>query len=297
MIFSSINFSGDFRCFIIFLSFLLFFSSCAKDDLVEVDIDIAKDKIGKKYLHISHTRKSVNPEIDDVAANIDYSLFDMLFLGGDLAHLTSADASTMGSIDAIFDFGNPNTLWTMGNHDYSDLSLLTSFTHRPTYYSYTNNGICFLVLDTQDSMSNIIGAQKELFNKVVDTIQSCSHLVILHHKLIQIYGNPVLEPLEWTIPNANIGQISWQINPNNFYTDLYPKLEIVEQRGVEVICVAGDLGFKATEFEYETPEGIHFLGSGINAGASGNKALLFFHNEEERTLSWEFRLLTEFQTR
>ena len=279
--------------FIFTMATFFLLSSCTKDKLLAPTTNPGNLK---KYLHLSHTRKDTNPDIDEVAKKINYSLFDMLLLGGDLAHLTSLDSATLAGVDAVFDLGNPNTLWALGNHDYSDLSLIKDYTKRPPYYTYTNNGICFLVLDTQDSMSNIIGDQKALFDQVTDTIQYCSHLIILHHKLIEFYDNPILEPLQWTVSNAAIGQLFYQINPNNFYTDIYPRLQLVKQKGIEVICLAGDLGYYTSEFEYKTTEGIYFLGSGINAGSQNNKALLFQHNTVTRELSWEFLPITSFDT-
>ena len=54
------------------------------------------------------------------------------------------------------------------------------------------------------------------------------------------------------------------INPNNFYEDVYPLLVKVRHRGIEVICIGGDIGAKANEFEYITSDTIYFLASGIS---------------------------------
>lgn len=74
---------------------------------------------------------------------------------------------------------------------------------------------------------------------------------------------------------------------------MYPKLVELEQRGVEVLCIGGDIGFQAKEFEHVTDEGIHFLASGIHAGESGNKALVFSHDLEGHNLYWDFVKLEE----
>ena len=248
----------------------------------------------KQYLHISHTRTSTNPLVDEVAEKIDYSCFDLLFLGGDLAHLTSEDETTMSYVDSVFDVGNENTLWSLGNHDYTDLARIQNYTNRTPYYAYSKNGITIIVLDTQDSLSNIIGQQKIFFDAVVDTIQFSSHLIVLHHKLIWMYGDNYLESLVSQTSNAEIGNCFYCINPNNFYTDIYPKLLDVQQRGVDVICIGGDIGFNAKSFEYKTAEGISFLASGISFGSTSNKALLFKHNLYKRELTWEFRPLSAF---
>ena len=54
--------------------------------------------------------------------SIDYSYYDMLWLGGDMAVSSSLDDITMNHIDSILDVGNENTLWALGNHDYADLT-------------------------------------------------------------------------------------------------------------------------------------------------------------------------------
>ena len=273
------------KAYLLFLSLLALLASCTKDKMPELPVIMAS------YMHIAHTRTNSNPAMDSTVENLDYSKFDMLWLGGDLAHLTSEDDHTMSHVDSIFDIGNKNTLWALGNHDYSDLDKIEEFTNRAPYYTYHKNGITFLVLDTQDSLSSIVGWQKELFDSVIDTIQESSHLVILHHKLIWMYNNPSLESQIGSVANGGFGGCFFCINPNNFYTVIYPKLLEVKQRGIEVICIGGDIGFKVNEFEY-SQDGIHFLASGINSGFSNNKALLFHHDISNKLLTWEFELLT-----
>ncbi len=269
--------------------------SCKKDGELVIDknqepnINLTDER---QYLHLSHTRLAANPNMDGTVESIDYKKYDMLWLGGDLAAETSYDNTTMLHVDSIFDLENQNTLWALGNHDYSNLLLVQAYTHRPKYYSYYKNGITFIVLDTQDSLSNITGAQKVFFNSVVDTLDRSSHLVILHHKLIWMHANPVLENQISSVSNGGFGGCFYCLNPNNFYTDLYPKLVSLETNGIEVLCIGGDIGFIAKEFEYKTPEGIDFLASGISSGELGNKSLLFHHDLKTGKLSWEFKLIS-----
>ena len=269
--------------------FIVFITSCKKDDVLVP----SKPLKSNSYLHLSHTRKNVNPQMDDVVESINYKKYDMLWLGGDLTNLTSFDDETMLHVDSIFDFANPNTLWALGNHDYSDLFRVQEFTDRLPYYAYHKDGITFIVLDTQDSLSNIIGEQKVLFESVVDTLEKSSHLIIIHHKLIWMYGNNDLESQISSISNGDLGDCFHCINPNNFYTEIYPQLAAVKNKGIEVICIAGDIGFKTNEFEYTTSEGIYFLASGIKAGESDNKALLFEHDVTNRHLTWEYKLIID----
>lgn len=245
----------------------------------------------KTYLHLSHTRTEADDTIDSLTLKIDFDEFDMLWLGGDLTYYTSKKAETLAYADSIYNIKNQNTLWALGNHDYADTELVQKFTKRPPYYTYHENGITFMVLDTQDSLSNIFGKQLDFFQRVTDTLKTSSHLVILHHKLIWLYGHPALEAKIPAVSNAGLGDCFVCLNPNNFYTDLYPQLLEIEKKGIEVLCVAGDIGTKIKEFEYRTPEGIDFLASGIESGEAGNKALVFQHDLSARQITWTYQLI------
>ena len=102
------------------------------------------------YLHIAHTRTNSNPEMDSIAEIIDYSKYDMLWLGGDLAKHTSINDEAMIHVDSIFDLGNSTTLWALGNHDYTDLDRVSDYSKRPPFYSFHRNKITYVVLDTQE---------------------------------------------------------------------------------------------------------------------------------------------------
>ena len=263
---------------ILFVGFIL---SCSNKK-VEEEPELAH------YLHLSHTRTNANPLLDATVEKLDFTNYKMLWLGGDLAQLTSADDSTMQHVDRLFDLSNPATLWALGNHDYTDVERVKKFTRKPNYYAYHENGITVVVLDTQDSLSNIVGEQKAFLYGILDSLKNSSHLVVLHHKLIWMYNHPELAQKAKSISNAEIGDCSYCINPNSFYTEIYPKLVELKKSGVEVLCIGGDIGFNANQFEFETEEGIYFLASGIHANEANNKALLFKHRVEERKLSWEF---------
>ncbi|MFT6165582.1 MAG: hypothetical protein ACJAV5_000689 [Vicingaceae bacterium] len=242
----------------------------------------------KRYLHISHTRTKINPKLDSFVEQLNFEKYDMLWLGGDLAQLTSEEESTMQHVDSIFNLSSRNTLWSLGNHDYTDLVRVQKFTKRSPYYTCHQNGMTIVVLDTQDSLSNTIGKQKDFLFGVLDTLKESSHLVLLHHKLIWMHNHVELEKRVPSVSNAGLGDCFYCINPNNFNSEVYPKLVELKQSGVEVICIGGDIGFKIKEFEYLTAEGIQFLASGIHAGERGNKTLLFIHDVQHQNLSWKF---------
>ena len=265
----------------IFVVLFLTLQSCRKDNVIPDNI--------KTYLHIGHPRLDINPGMDSVIEAIDYLGYDMLLLGGDLAYLTSLDEPTMNHIDSIFDLGSLNTLWALGNHDYSNVELVSEYTGREPYYAYYQNGITFLVLDTQDSVSQVIGDQLNFVKSVLDTLSHSHHLVLLHHQLIWLSGDAALESVANSVSNGPLGTCSYCIHDNNFYTDVYPKLVGIRQNGTTVICIGGDIGSKAKLFEHYTEDNIVFLGSGIKAETEGNLGLVFSHNLTSGALTWEFQ--------
>ena len=271
-----------FFWFFITNTFILF--SCTKDETLGPH---------QTFLHLSHTRTASNPYLDNVVESINYENFDMLLLGGDLSYYTSEDDLTMDRVNQFFNIGSNNTLWSLGNHDYTDLSRVELYTNRPSYYSYFNNGISFLVLDTQDSLSNMVGNQKDMIFNLLDTIQLSTHLIILHHKLIWMYDHPSLESEIPNVSNAGLGNCFNCINPNNFYSEIYPRLVEVNNKGIQVICIGGDIGNKVNEFEYITNDGIYFLASGIDYLKETKKALLFIHDLNNQSLSWNYEKLND----
>jgi 3',5'-cyclic AMP phosphodiesterase CpdA len=291
------------NCKIVFLFILVLVFSCKKEK-VEDNTDVSNTDVIEKFIHLSHTRKSMldttpyttyaNPNMDDIIEKIDYSKYSMLLLGGDLTQATSADDETMQHVDSIFNLGNITTLWSLGNHDYSDLNRIHNYTHRPAYYVFNRNKITFIVLDTQDSTFNILANQKAMFDNVIDTIENSSHLIVLHHVLLWMYGNPDLEPLIDSISNIEWGDCSYCFKENNFYADIYSRLLEVKHKGINVICIGGDIGLKINKFEYTTADDIHFLSSGVRSDSIGSQVLIFNHNIKTQELTWKFDSLASF---
>ena len=268
----------------LFLSSIVLIISCNKDRTIGPH---------KCYLHLSHTRTNSNLFMDNLSEMIDFNRFDMLWLGGDLALSTSSNNMTMDRINNMFNIEDRNTLWSLGNHDYADTERIENYTKRPPYYATYQNGITFIVLDTQDSLSNIVNNQKDFLFEVLDTIQQSNHLIILHHKLIWMYDHDVLESQISSVSNADLGGCFNCINPNNFYLEIYPNLIDISDRGIKVFCIGGDIGYNAKEFEYLTNEGIYLLASGINSKVDYNKAILFYHDLLNKKLTWSFEFLKD----
>lgn len=249
----------------------------------------------RHYLHLSHTRTNTNPEIYAPLHAVNFDQYDMLWLGGDLALFTTENEPAIQQADALFGLSKPTTLLSAGNHDYSQPELLRQYTQRPTFYHYHQQGITFLVLDSEINQGTIKNEQWELVQSVLDTLQDSECLILLHHKLIWMPGHPVLGAQIDQLSNGRAGTCGYCLRPNNFYADLYPELVRVQREGTQVFCVGGDIGMRTHAFSYETTEGVTFLASGINFSLlpQENHALLFTHDLENGTLRWEYQSVAE----
>lgn len=253
-----------------------------------------------KYLHIAHTRSygESKDKVMKAVEELDYSPFDVLMLGGDLAYESSGSIETLKYLDSIFDLKNPKTLWSLGNHDYRDHpELIPEITGRPNFYTFHENGITFLNFDSQADSCNTSGAQLELFKNVTDTLNETRTLILLHHKLIWMLDHGDMQKQLDEVANGGFGGCFFCTQPNNFYREVYPKLAKLKKKGIQIICLAGDIGAKVKEYEYVNSDGIVFLASGLKDGSSSNKALIFRHNSEDGKLKWKYEFLSELPKR
>ncbi len=254
---------------------------------VEIPETETVDK-ANKIVHLAHTRGRADGFIEKEIRDTDFSAYGVLCLGGDIDGYTTAEERTMQVWDNLFSFGKESTLWTLGNHDVDNRALVEKYTKRPTFYQWQYKSLTFLVLDDQLDNGQIIGPQLALIENVADTLENTSYLIVLTHNLLWMYNHPILESMIDEVSNGHVGNCSYCIKPNNFYTDIYPQLLKVKDKGIEVFCIAGDLGFKAKTFDYTTAEGIHFLASGIDFGQEGNKGLILELSENPTDLVWYF---------
>jgi len=264
------------------LSSLIVLCCCATKQSSEVN----------SYAVISHTRLNDNSGIDSLVGYADLSKYELLLLGGDMANLSSCDDSIMKYLDSRFDVSNPKTLWALGNHDYTSVELLKSYTKKETYYAYCQDKTVFIVLDTQKDSSRIKDSQLEFFNSVMDTVTDSKNIVLLTHKLIWMRGEPRLESQINSVSNGEFGDCSYCVQENNYYQDIYPKLvEFRENKG-QVFCVAGDIGFNEKKFEYLSDDGIQFLASGLKANTKGNFFLELSNDLTDFSLTYQFKELS-----
>jgi hypothetical protein len=265
-----------FKTWLVLLVLLL--SSCVNDDFSE-----------KRYIYISHTRlcNSQNAwSIDEELEYINYSSFDLILLGGDMLCQSSLRDSGMTYLDRIFKIGSKKTLWSIGNHDDDDLEIFKKYTKKNNYYSYFSKGVTFIVLDSEINDSKIINEQLKFVQNTLDTIETSKNIIIMTHKLLWLSGNEELRLYGEKKSNVKIGVHPWNIKINDFHTDIYPRLAQMKSTGINVICIAGDLGTNANTFEYITKEGVCFLANGIGDNLKEAKVLVI--SNLNNSISWEF---------
>jgi len=247
-----------------------------------------------KFISVPHprsenrTQQSVLPGIEE----IDFSLYDMTLLGGDLTYYTSINHTSMDYCDKLFDLKSPNTLWTMGNHDLNSRSLIQEYTGRPPYYTYYRDHITFLVLDTEQNASGltkslISGAQLDWLKMVTDTISKSDYLIVLHGRLLWMIGND-----DFKTRLDSVAESTKQLATTNFYPDVFPLLQKVKANGVRVICLGGDKS--KINIDYSPEDSIHFLASTMAPEFTDdqNDVMVFIYDIGNRKMSWEFVSLT-----
>ena len=273
----------------------------------------------KRYLFLGHPYSWHHPhKIDPRLEKLDYSSYDQIWLGGDVCSKTTEKASTLIYLDSIFDLKSEQLHWTIGNHDLINgkEERITQATNRPSFYTTWVDGICVMVLNTNlfwfydapppSKKCEEKAAQLAMIERVLDTLEEASHLIILHHHAI--LNDLKKDTLGEIIKTFNINPLS--IRPGCDSTLeltpwLYPQLEKVQQKEIQVVLIGGDFGMRAKEFQYQTPEGVWLLGSGINnsvprsqvpdyvTSLDPDKVLILEHQPATQRLKWSFVLLND----
>ncbi len=247
----------------------------------------------KTYIFIGHPRSDEQPGeyVLKTVEKIDYSKYELLLLGGDLTWHTSQEISTLEYCDEIFNLGDENTHWALGNHDVSNVNSLLEFTKKPRYYAFTRNNVTFLVLDTELDSPDFTGDQLKMIQDVTDTIENSDYLILLHHKILWMIDNDDLAYLLDSVASSTSN-----ISHSNFYDEVYPNLQKAKNKGIEVLCVAGDR--TDINIEYFPEDSIYFLASGLKGSFTdeNNFVILLSHNLDSGKLDWEFVALSEIDT-
>ena len=251
-----------------------------------------------KFIFIPHPRSedrenlSVNPDI----AKIDFSMYDVLLLGGDLTFDTDNSSATLAHCDSVFDLGNPNTLWSLGNHDVQSghRQLIKDFTGRDSYYSYTRDGITFLVLDTEldangSSSTFITGDQLQMVQNVCDSIMDSRYLILLHHRLMWMINNDDFKDRL----TDSIALSSRLLDTTNFYSDIYPLLQNVKNKGIQVLVFGGDRSDFNVEYNPEDSITFYAAALSVDVPDSLKNVIVLNYNLSNKLINIEFVPLFE----
>lgn len=254
--------------FLIAIAFLGLLFGCNETSLGEAV------ETPSNFIYVAHTRLDDNRGIYSKIYDIDFSQYEMTLLGGDLAANSFSNPEIIAHLDSVFDVKSERTLWSIGNHDNTSEARFLKTTLKPKFHSYKAHDVTFITLDSQDSLSSIVNDQKEFLMTALDSVTT-STVLIMTHKLIFMNGHPVMDASIETVCNGRRGDCFHCHNPNNFQAEIAPRLKELQERGVQVIVVGGDLGYKQSSFEYVDPSGIVYLGNGMWYPKDWNSALIF----------------------
>ena len=251
------------------------------------------------YIFMGHTYDT-EPIIDKRIKIENLKTYDQIWLGGDITS-NSGEKWKLDYLDSVFKIKSNQTHWAFGNHDIRNgRDILVEYINKPPYYATNVNGITLLVYDTNyndNGDCDDVNKQSEYIKMVCDTIQNSSHLILMGHHVPwgKIDSNIVMN-----YANTSLENRVFQCDTFDFFHNvIYPKLVDVQQKNIQVICLAGDLGQKQSTYQYKTNEGIYFLGSGLLSTNNYNtkfsqygksdSVLVFSHIPSKRTLNWKFK--------
>ncbi len=248
-----------------------------------------------KYIFMGHTYKS-DSKVDPRLEKFDFSDYDGVWLGGDICSEASREINTLIYLDSLFDLSNPLTFWALGNHDTrnGNYEWFRRYTKRETYFAHYHYGITSIVMNTNLVPTNCYNIEKqyEIIVNVCDTISNSSHLILLmHHGLwADVPGLPS-NPGNYCHSNLKYWNATCSDVNSNFVNAIYPLLVEVKQKGIDVICIMGDVGAQKKKLNYISDDGINFLGCGLYHGSPEDLVLVFTHTPKENKLTWQYQNL------
>jgi hypothetical protein len=275
---------------IFFYFFLSVFYVSSQEDILE-------------YIFLGHTYQWYVPgyKADLRLHDINLSQYDGVWLGGDVCSESLLEYRILEYIDSLFNLKHPNSHWAMGNHDARNGNWiwLEELTGEKTYNTSHYKGISYIVLNTTLTPYDCeqLDDQFRMITNVCDTIKNSSHLILLMHHGIW-HSVPGLPPSPYSYAQSNLIHFKFNCfsNESSFLNVVYPELVKVKNRGVDVICILGDMGSR--KIDLISDDGIHFLGTGLHKSyykdleerknAASDYVLIFKHVPKTRKLSWEF---------
>ncbi len=272
---------------VLFLALFSLSTSCSKEDdvspeslppIVEMPNDsclhlTATTKRIEKMVFLGHTydwTNTVDERLEYLASKKYFQDFDHIWLGGDMCSETTQESATLDYLNCLFDLSHPRTHWAVGNHDVRNGNhhFITNATQRPFSYTSLHGDLAVMVLNTNlyDPECTELDAQNNMIQNVCDTLEVASHLVVLSHHIIWGDADAGIQSINmWDRANANKPFWKSECAPNTkFHQSLYPLFTAVQERGIQVVFIAGDYGQREKKFQYLSEKGIWFIASGID---------------------------------
>jgi len=250
-----------------------------------------------RYFYAGHCYQpnTAGDKVDYRLEQLDYSSYAGVWLGGDVCSEALVNFSTVEYLNEIFNLENPESHWALGNHDARNMNweYVTDITNRKTYYAYHSNKMTRIIMNTNivPTFCELMDEQYSLIVNVCDTIQDSKYLVLLmHHGLW--YGVPGLpDPFVYAHSNLKYWNSNCYDVNSNFINSIYPKLLEVKDRGIQVVCIMGDVGEKTNGFQMQSDDGIWFVGNGLYHNGEDNNITIFTYDTSDYVLSWQFHNL------
>jgi len=285
------------------LSIIILFLSC---ETQKVKSSITYDQIllrnPEVYIFLGHSYASGH-KVDKRIGKI-WQTNHHYWLGGDICQNTTNEVKIFQNLDKIFDIKDADTHWALGNHDFhKTFKPIKAFTGKPEYYATYIKGITLLVMNSNIMENGFTceekRAQTDFIASVLDTVESSSHLIVMSHHIFWGRMNEDTAPVK-TYANTDHSGRMWKCNPKLTAADiLYPKLEEIMKKEIQVILLAGDMGQKQSAYEYRNENGIMFLGNGglsdilynnekFPKASTADSVLVFTHYPDHQLLKWKF---------
>ncbi len=250
-----------------------------------------------QYLFLGHCYQLTIPgyHVDYRVEQLDKSMYEGIWLGGDVTTESMLDYSTISYIDSIFHLGNPETHWALGNHDARDgnWEWYEQFTGRKTYYAYTSHKICRIIMNTNILPVNceMLNDEYQMISNVCDTISQSKYLILLMHHGIwhDVPGLP--QPGSYAQSDLKYWNANCDSVNTPFVKTIYPQLLKVRARGIKVICVLGDMGAGPKKFDRLSTDSIRFLGCGLDHNNPADQVLIFTYHIQQQLLTYKFHNL------
>jgi len=265
------------------------------------------DKKGILFLGHTYRWHTASDKVDERIERLDLRGYEQLWLGGDMCSETTQKKATLDYLDRLFDLGSPATLWALGNHDYrnGNHDWIREKTGRELHYVQSFPGMKVMVMNTSYHVTEECTqkeAQMEMIRNTCRTVSGVSHLVLISHMLTWTDVDPDMDAKN--VANSDKAWLPLSCaGGSQFQRSIYPLLLEVQERGIQVMVIAGDVGQKDKFYEYQTKEGVWFLASGINnsfeqdlekrALLPKDRLLYLEYDHSTRLLTWEFPVLDE----